>query len=391
MFPFLFLFRIPIQASFSFLKRPFLAYLLSLIKSAAAFGLLFFLCAFQALPYKHVILPGPLSIHILEVDPQAFSITLVHAKEKALGRQTVQELADAYGALAAINGGFFKGSPWEGLPAGILKIQSQWYAWPTKPRGALGWNPDGRLALIDQVLCKASCQIQDKVMAIDGLNRQRNEQETILFSPQFHSTTLTNEKGFEVVVRQNRLFAVYEGGSHAIPWDGFILSFGSKVFLKFWRTIPLGSPINLQIHTHSQSSYTPSHLWDSLSNIVGGAPVLIRGGEVIRDFSSEQTRSSFLNSAHARTAVGLLPNGHWLLVVVDGRQPKLSKGMTIPELASFMHSLGCQEALNLDGGGSSTMVIDHHVVNDPTGDEDEDEGLKKVRKVSDAILILERA
>lgn len=62
--------------------------------------------------------------------------------------------------------------------------------------------------------------------------------------------------------------------------------------------------------------------------------------------------------------------------------------MTIPELAVFMQELGCQYALNLDGGGSSTLYINSEVVNHPEGDIDEDYGIETLRPVSDAILIL---
>jgi len=61
---------------------------------------------------------------------------------------------------------------------------------------------------------------------------------------------------------------------------------------------------------------------------------------------------------HPRTAIGTSANGRWLyLVVVDGRQPFYSEGMTFAELADFMANLGADTAMSLDGGGSSTMVI----------------------------------
>jgi exopolysaccharide biosynthesis protein len=76
-------------------------------------------------------------------------------------------------------------------------------------------------------------------------------------------------------------------------------------------------------------------------------------------------------------------DGTWVLVVVDGRQPQLSRGMTLQELAGLMSSLGCGDALNLDGGGSSTLYIQGSVVNSPS-----DAGIE--RPVSDAILIFRR-
>lgn len=131
--------------------------------------------------------------------------------------------------------------------------------------------------------------------------------------------------------------------------------------------------------------------WNSMDHIVGGAPLLIQNGKKIANFTSEMTIETFLTLRHARTAIGVLPNGHWVFVVVDGKQPDFSVGMTINELSDFMDSLGCIDALNLDGGGSSTFVFQNQVINQPTGDGDEkDDHVRVLRRVSDAILILER-
>jgi exopolysaccharide biosynthesis protein len=73
-----------------------------------------------------------------------------------------------------------------------------------------------------------------------------------------------------------------------------------------------------------------------------------------------------------------------VLVTVDGRQPRKSVGLTLEELAQLMIELGCREALNLDGGGSTTLVIRNRVVNSPSDQSGE-------RPVSDALLIYPQA
>ncbi len=85
-------------------------------------------------------------------------------------------------------------------------------------------------------------------------------------------------------------------------------------------------------------------------NAVSGDPMLVAGGSPIPDLDN--------NELHPRTAIGYSRNGRYLyLVVVDGRQPFYSEGITLKELADLMVSLGAQYAMNLDGGGSSTMVV----------------------------------
>jgi exopolysaccharide biosynthesis protein len=132
-------------------------------------------------------------------------------------------------------------------------------------------------------------------------------------------------------------------------------------------------------------THTAAAEWKELEHIVGGTPVLVRNGNIIEDFSPEQTLESFLVNRHPRTAIGIKGNGEWVFAIVDGRFFGFIGGMTMKELAELMLDLGCVEALNLDGGGSSTMVIDGSVINDPCGTIQEEE--KQVEAVSDAILI----
>lgn len=140
------------------------------------------------------------------------------------------------------------------------------------------------------------------------------------------------------------------------------------------ETYPVSDPHN-----------TTSDQWKEVDHIVGGTPVLINKGSEIEDYSPEKTLETFLTKKHPRTAVGIKSNGEWVFVVVDGRFHGIYGGMTIRELADFMLDLGCIEALNLDGGGSSTMVIDGVVINEPCGSLQENG--KQVEAVSDAILI----
>jgi exopolysaccharide biosynthesis protein len=81
-----------------------------------------------------------------------------------------------------------------------------------------------------------------------------------------------------------------------------------------------------------------------------------------------------------RTAVGVIDANHPVFVVVDGRSPGYSEGVTLTELAEILQDLGATTAYNLDGGGSSTMVFDGEVVNDPLGKGEE-------RGVSDILYI----
>lgn len=141
--------------------------------------------------------------------------------------------------------------------------------------------------------------------------------------------------------------------------------------------------------SQSKPNYTKPSDWQSLEYILGGAPLLIQNGVQITDFSSEKTLKSFLYKKHARTAVGLLPNGDLLFVVIDGTKNLFffNQGATMKTLATLMKDLKCKEALNLDGGGSTTLYFMGKIVNTPCGEEKNETG-KFLRKVSNAILVL---
>lgn len=238
----------------------------------------------HAFSYQHIWHEHMSSIHVLIVDPKEHKIVPVKASSIA-GRETVQVLSKRYGAIAAVNGGFWKVSS---DPAGILKIEGVWLGTSKKPRGAIGWS------LQNPKVC------MDRIVLTDSL-----------------------------------------------------------------EVIPKSDP-----------PYTTTREWEECEHIIGGTPLLIQKGNIIKDYTPEQTIPSFLTYRHARTAIGIRPTGEWIFVVVDSLP---LGGMSIPELAKFLHGLGCTQAVNLDGGGSSTLIIEGRLINSP----------KKIyaEAVSDAILI----
>lgn len=105
---------------------------------------------------------------------------------------------------------------------------------------------------------------------------------------------------------------------------------------------------------------------DAATEAVGGFPDLIDRGERVGDLEVGD-RPAFAAVRHPRTAVGYdSRSGTVWLVVVDGRQPSHSNGMTLPELASLFEALGADEAINFDGGGSTALVVGSVAVNRPS-------------------------
>ena len=123
----------------------------------------------------------------------------------------------------------------------------------------------------------------------------------------------------------------------------------------------IGADGNFRIINEGEPS-ADSRVREGAGHVLTFGPALISGGQVTVSSSDEVGRAMTSNQ---RTAIGQISEGHYLLVVSDGR-PKASTGLSLRQLAALMQSLGAQIAYNLDGGGSSTMVFQGRVVNNPT-------------------------
>lgn len=326
--------------------------------------------------YEHRRTNDPLSIHIAQVQPERVRIIAALAGAGGFSRDPVSRLARREQALLAINGGFFKiGEPDDGEPAGILRIGGEWVSDSPLPRGALGWKGNGLDVAVGQLATRWHLQAGTETQPVTGINRFRSARDVIVYTPPYGPSTRT-ARGPEWIVRRDRIFGFADAGDNVIPADGYVVSFGSAALPAL--APPPGTPVRLNCRFEGPDAHLA---WNDMDFVVGGTPVLVRDGRLVADFSSEQVRRDFLVDRHPRTAVGIREDGTWVLVVVDGRRPEYSIGMTMTELAEFMLSLGCRQALNLDGGGSSTFWIYGQLVNRPSD-------LAGERPVSDAILVL---
>ncbi|MWC26669.1 phosphodiester glycosidase family protein [Paenibacillus sp. MMS18-CY102] len=136
--------------------------------------------------------------------------------------------------------------------------------------------------------------------------------------------------------------------------------------------------------SYDESQISSSELVrQGVTNTFSFGPILLKEGTIPSDFSHVEIDTNFGNhsiqGANPRTGIGMISPNHYVLVVVDGRSSE-SKGMTLAEFAQLFKDLGCTEAYNLDGGGSSTMYFMGKVVNNPQGRE-------KERGVSDIIYV----
>ncbi len=114
-----------------------------------------------------------------------------------------------------------------------------------------------------------------------------------------------------------------------------------------------------------QQDTTYRKLWD-YRDILGAGPLLLRKGKVFIPVNEEVFFGTSIPEVHPRTAAGITSEGDLILLLVDGRQ-LISRGVDLPELAQIMLELGCKDAINLDGGGSSALVVNGMLLNRPAG------------------------
>jgi len=118
--------------------------------------------------------------------------------------------------------------------------------------------------------------------------------------------------------------------------------------------------------TTSAAELVANGVWNTLSF----GPAIVENGEVVDGIENVEVDTNIGNHSiqgdQPRTAVGVIDDNHLVFVVVDGRNTGYSTGVTLPELADIMTSLGATTAYNLDGGGSSAMYFNGEIVNQPS-------------------------
>ena len=329
---------------------------------------------------------GPWFINMLRIDLRKARLRMVHAMDEAVGLETVSSLATRYGALAAINSGYFRTTgTYRGDSVGTQVLNGQILGESNNGRAAVGLVEGSRAQQIvfGHVVFTGELIAGAKAKhVINGLNRPRADDELIIFTPEFHRTTLTNPDGLEVIVRRGRVTEIRElQGSSTIPTDGFVISASGSA--REWVRQNSGKRTSVRLSLKMSPLETDQKdEWQKATSIIGGGPQLIKDGRVEITNAAEKILPAFVSDLHPRTAIAKLKSGELLLVTVDGRQTA-SIGMSLTMLADLLIEFGATDAINLDGGGSTTMVIRNRLVNKPSDTTGE-------RPVSDAILIYPR-
>ncbi|HET9704936.1 MAG TPA: phosphodiester glycosidase family protein [Vicinamibacterales bacterium] len=386
---------------------------------------------------------GPFRIGILTLDPAHFTgeVVAALANGRVEGKQRPSDMAVARDAIAAVNAGYFAWAPHVGTPgdpAGISVIDGELASEAVDGRSALAIdNRDGlQLRVLHDVRSRLGIVAGEHEWRADGLNRKpglilncgnpaagpvtvpahdfvcTNANEIVVFTPLFGAATPAGA-GFEALVdADGKVQSVHERRGRQIPAGGYTIQAIGSAAAEMHATIERGMRIRRTVNVTADGQ--PLALHTGLY-VVNGGPALIRDGHadlaararegwqtrfatpgVTDEFVDEKDRATvsdrFSDSRagfydgwvvrrHPRTAAGLTADGRFVVVVIYGRQPGISVGASLSDMTRVLLSLGVTQGINLDGGGSSVMVIDGRPggpVSDPDGE----------RAVGDAILFL---
>jgi hypothetical protein len=329
------------------------------------------------------------AVHLLRLDPGRVTIASALANDRVADTETVAATAGRHGALAAINGGFFREN---GDPLGVLKVKGELVSDSAAPKGAVVIRTprDTPMSLtFDRLAAKVTmrCRSADAewTVPIDGVDTTRQSNKLMLYTPAYDADTDTAPTGTEWVLDGTPLRVVgvrANAGHTVIPPKGAVLSFGGLTPPAPLAALGVDVEVSFEIGWRSEAGLSETEL-NEADHIVGGAGLLRQRGVQIRDWQVEALAAdAFTDARHPRTLIGRDDQGAVWLVAVDGRQPD-SIGMTFADLQRLADRLRLTDALNLDGGGSTTMVVRGQLINRPS-----DPG--GARPVGDAILVLAR-
>ena len=302
--------------------------------------------------YLRVDNRGMLTAYVLEADRSKFDLQLVLAGDSiASGRQKLKAIASAHQAVAAINGGYFA---LDGSLIGNTRINGQTAGTTYFDRTSLGFMPDGSLKLATSQYYGV-VELAGQKAYLSGVNCPRGENNTILYNSLFGNYTGTNEFGKEYVVQNGKVIAINQANSF-IPTDAQVISVHGTAQDAFAK-VRIGDKISIG------ENFGPE--LDSASTIVGAGPELLRNGQLHVTAVQEQFPSDIAKGRAPRTALGIKADGKIILMVIDGRQSH-SIGTTLTETAQLLQKFGAVNGFNLDGGGSSEMVLQGQILNSPS-------------------------
>jgi hypothetical protein len=300
-------------------------------------------------------------VEVLEVDltqPEIRLAPIWGDASKMVGTYALLSMAQPQGAIAAINGGFFNRDNL--LPLGAIRRDGTWFSGPILNRGAIAWDENGQVLIGKLSLQEAitlDTGVQFPVLFLNsgyvqaGLSRYTSAWGTT-YTPLIDNEIL-------MVVEDNQVTQTYYAGqagsgSYPIPEDGYLLT--ARAYATAANQILASSAVVLSTATNPST-------FDAYPNILGAGPVLLQNRQIVLNAVGEQFSEAFSQQAAVRSAIATTDTGKVLFVTAQASAQ--GSGPTLREFAQVMQQLDAVNALNLDGGSSSTLILGDRILNRP--------------------------
>ncbi|MBD2196100.1 MULTISPECIES: phosphodiester glycosidase family protein [Calothrix] len=290
----------------------------------------------------------------LEINPRAFGLTLkpIRSNPNAVeGTAPLMQIAPRYSAAAAINAGYFNRN--NRLPLGAIRQNGQWISGPILNRGAIAWNDAGefyfdRLTL-QETLTTAN-NLRSPILFLNSAYIQTGIARYTSLWGQFYTPLSDNE--IILTVQKEQVITQLPGGkagqtSFPIPPDGYLLVFRGNA-VNTAAQLPIGTALNI-------TSTTISSEFSRYPNIIGAGPLLIKNRQIVLDAKAEKFSDAFITEKAIRSGICTNSTGQLMITATHNRAG--GPGPTLAEHAQLMQLLGCVDALNLDGGSSTSLYL----------------------------------
>ncbi len=320
----------------------------------------------------------PVIAYVIKIPLNSVTMALIPAIGQ---RECVSSIAKRSKAFIAINGSNYRrGGNYNGNRVNFCYLNKHLNTDLKLIRGSFGWNSTTGTAAIDTIFLDLNFTIEGIKFSVDAVNQPRISGQSVLYNDSADRSLMAYTPGITIVINKEKVItSISQEIPATIPVGGLVYQIDT-----FPNTIKVG--MQAVYHFNICAANTKC-LYNDYDFILGGAGLLIHNGElqveqlydefsqgteivhcgdeVAADFHTRQMQEWLITLRHPRTAIGLTDQNEICIVVVDGRQ-RHSEGFTLPELASFMQQLNCTNALNIGGGGCTTLCINGQLINSPS-------------------------
>jgi hypothetical protein len=289
----------------------------------------------------------------------SFEASLSNGRVTGLERtssQAINRSAEGHRVIAAVNGDVWAGfsNDAEAAPNGLHVEAGELVTVGPAGRPTFGVGPDGRPILGSPLVTTTLTTATAGEFVINRINQLRRGGEIVLYTPHFGPSTSSAASGVDVLITGLAL-PLRTSGS----WTGIVsvtreAAGGGPIDPSMAvLTVPATSPLAALMPGEPVTLTTAVTAgWESIQQAVGGREWIVRDGAI-----SISPHPASADEIHPRSAVGITADGRLILATVDGREVGVSRGVRLPELAELMIERGAFTAINLDGGGSSSLAI----------------------------------